>query len=100
MRYHYDKPPPHVKPGLANSPRFSNSTIFQRETFENKCRRFFGPDVLPVTQPTVSKHCRKHGVLTLTSGLWPGLILFSSITGFLTEGGVLALCYAMRFNIL
>jgi len=38
----------------------SETNLFWNRTKEDKYNTFYGPDVLPVTQPTVSKHWRKH----------------------------------------
>jgi len=59
------------KSGLASSLQFILH-FFQYRTFGNKWPRipdFNRSDVLPVTQPTVSKHWKKHKSLTSTSGL-------------------------------
>ena len=44
-------------------------TCFGREHLEINGTVFYRPDILPVTQPSVSKHWRKHKAITLTSGL-------------------------------
>ena len=56
----------------------------------------YGPDVLPVTQTTVSKHRRKHKALTTTSGLV--LSFFSSTTG-LPRRGVVLFMLAPRYRV-
>ena len=47
----------------------SSSTCYRTEPLGISGTGFYLPDVLPVTQPTVSEHWRKHKPLTLTSGL-------------------------------
>jgi len=46
--------------------------LFQKRTFEDKRHRvyFYGPDVLPVIQPSVSKHWRKHKAQTHQPVVW------------------------------
>ena len=43
--------------------------VLWREPLGLVQRVFYRPDVLPVTQPSVSKHWREHKAITLTSGL-------------------------------
>jgi len=39
----------------------------------------YGPDVLPATQPSVSKHWREHKVLTPISGLASSFFIYSRL---------------------
>ena len=58
----------HTKSGSAGSPWVLFLHLFNWRTSEDNLHRFFyHPDVLPVTQPTVSKHWRK--LKTLTSAI-------------------------------
>jgi len=66
----------------------SQTNLFWNRTKEDKYNTFYGPDVLPVTQPTVSKHWRKHKSLTSANGL---ASLFTLI-----EGALLPLCSHRR----
>jgi len=71
------------EPGPAGVPAWSSSfTGSWREPLGTSVTGFYRPDVLPVTQPTVSKHWGKLKALTWTTdNRPPGLIRSSSITG-------------------
>ena len=56
-----------IEPELAGSSSVFFFHLFHERTFGTGC--FYRPDVLPVTQPTVSNHWRKHKELTPISGL-------------------------------
>jgi len=44
--------------------------LVMKENLNLLARVFYGPDVLPVTQPIVSKHLRKYKALT-SPVVWP-----------------------------
>ena len=54
---------------LASFPSAFFLTKFLKKSYGNKCHPFYWPDVLPVTQPTMSKYWREHKELTPASGL-------------------------------
>jgi len=50
-------------------PWSSFSTCFEENLYGLVELVFYGPDVLPAMQPSVSKHWKEHKALTLTSGI-------------------------------
>jgi len=57
------------EPGSAGSPLVLPLHLFQKRPLRiSGTGLLYRPDVLPATQPSVSKHWRKHNTLTLTSG--------------------------------
>ena len=69
------------EPGLAG---YSWSSFFNLFGREHLAQTFYGSDVIPSIQPTVSKHWRT--LKALTAMQWPGFILVSFTTGLDTRG--------------
>jgi len=69
------------EPESASSLRSSSSSCSGREPLWISGMGFLRQDVLPVTQPSVSKHWREHEELTLTSGLTSAFLIHHQAPG-------------------
>jgi len=77
---------------IPGSPLFFFHHLFQRRTFGISNLGFYGPDALPVTRATVSKHRRKQKAPNSTREKSPtSFILSVSITRHLKEWAMLPL---------
>ena len=75
-------------PGSVSSLGFLPLLVLKQYHWEEAARTLHGPDPLTVTQPTVSKALKE--TQSTYPNYWPGLVLFSSITGLLIEGTLLS----------